>query len=124
MEFKIDTKPTYDILTPVTDTLDANLTDNLRQKREILAKDGRINTIIDLQNCTSADKASLPALAALHEEVYTNAGSMVLTGICDDVMTVFKENKLNEILNIAPTMIEAIDIISMEILERDLLGED
>lgn len=124
MEFKIDTKPTYLVITPVTNHLNANLADALRQKCRELTESGSHNFIIDLHNCLDADKESFAGIAALHEDCYNNAQSIVFTGLQDDVMSALKEEETNEVLNIAPKMAEAIDIISMEILERDLFNEE
>lgn len=124
MEFKIDTKPTYSIITPVTNHLNANLTEAIRQKCEALAESGSANYIIDLHNCLDADKASFEDLALLHEQSYNNSRSLVFTGVSEAVLKEIKSTGADEVLNITPTMIEAIDIVSMEILERDLFNEE
>lgn len=124
MEFKIDTKPTYLVITPITNHLDANLADALRQKCTELTESGSHNFIIDLHNCLDADKASFANLTSLHEDCYNNEQSIVFTGLQDDVMSALKEEETDQALNIAPKMAEAIDIISMEILERDLFNEE
>lgn len=124
MEFKIDTKPTYAIITPVTNHLNASLTEALRQKCQELAESGSDNYIIDLHNCLDADKASFDDLASLHEECYNNSRSLVFTGVSEAVLKDIKATEADEVLNITPTMIEAIDIVSMEILERDLFNEE
>ncbi|MCB0541650.1 MAG: STAS domain-containing protein, partial [Bacteroidetes bacterium] len=82
------------------------------------------NFIIDMQQCSKTDNTSFPALAELHEDCYMNQRSLVFTGIQAPVLDALNENELAEMLNIAPTMQEAVDIISMEILERDLMNED
>lgn len=123
MEFKIDTKPTYLVITPVTNHLDANLADALRQK--CTESEGDVhNYIIDLHNCLDADKSSFNALIELHEICYENGRSLVFTGLQDDVMKIIKEEEADLALNIAPKMAEAVDIVSMEALERDLFNEE
>jgi anti-anti-sigma factor len=124
MEFKIDTKDTYTIITPVYTSIDTNLTDALAKKCAELTDSGTNNYIIDLQNCNSVDKSSLQALLQMHEDSYNNSRSLVFTGLQSPVMQVIKDEELDESINIAPKMIEAVDIISMEILERDLFGEE
>ncbi|RYD59381.1 MAG: hypothetical protein EOP56_00520 [Sphingobacteriales bacterium] len=124
MEFKIDTKPSYSHITPVTNHLNANLTAALHQKCRELAESGSTNYIIDLHNCLDADNASFEDLAGLHEHCYTNEQSLVFTAVNDAVMKELKAAELDTVINIAPTTIEAIDIVSMEILERDLFKED
>lgn len=124
MEFKIDTKPTYTHITPVTNHLDAKLTEAIRQKWNKLTESGSRNFIIDLHNCLDADNASFPELLLLHETSYENAYSLVFTNLQDNVMQQLKDHDMDLSINIAPTMAEAVDIISMEILERDLFNEE
>ncbi len=124
MEFKIDTKPSYTQITPVANHLDANLTAALRQKCEELTENGSSNIIIDIHNCLNADKAAFDGLIMLHQYFYENNRSLVFTNVQDEVMTLLKNNELDLTINIAPTMAEAVDIISMEILERDLFNEE
>jgi anti-anti-sigma regulatory factor len=123
MEFKIDTKSSYILITPVSNRLDANLSAALRQKCRELTENGRTSFIVDLHNCLDSDSSSLAGLTELHEECYSNEQSLVFTNIQTNVLQDLKRHEADTAINIAPTMIEAIDIVSMEILERDLLGE-
>lgn len=124
MEFKIDTKPTYSIVTPISNSLDAILTAAVRHKWESLVESGSGNIIVDLHNCTSADAGSLPTLTELHQDIYSAHKSLVFTHLQPEVMAALKEGELDEVINLAPTMNEAIDIVSMEILERELFDEE
>lgn len=124
MEFKIDTKPSYTQITPVANHLDANLTAALRQKCEELTGNGSPNIIIDIHNCLNADKDAFPGLITLHQHFYENNRSLVFTNVQDEVMSLLKQEELDMAINLAPTMAEAVDIISMEILERDLFNEE
>jgi len=124
MQFKIDTKPTYFIIAPVSASLDANLTAALTKKCAELTESGSENFIIDLNECTDADIASFDELVALHQDCYSNDQSIVFTQLNDNLWTKVKEKELDLLINIAPTMQEAIDIVSMEILERDLFKEE
>ena len=124
MEFKIDTKPSYSIITPAYNVLDANLTGALRQKWEELAQSGSHNVIVDLSACSSADESALESVLTLHQDCYSSDLSLVFTNVSGDVLSVLKKKELHHTINLAPTLIEAVDIISMEILERDLFNEE
>jgi anti-anti-sigma regulatory factor len=124
MEFKIDTKPSYTVITPASGTLNANLTEAVRQKWEELVQSGSQNLVLDLSNCQNADADVADAFSAVHEEVYSNNQSLVFINIPAEAMPFLKKEELHLVLNIAPTMKEAVDIISMEILERDLFNEE
>ncbi len=123
MEFKIDTKPTYSIITPLDAHIDANMTAALSQKCDDLAKSGSTNYIIDLQHCIAGDNTAFDDLVQMHENCYNNSQSLVFTSVQESVLKQLQALELDTVLNIAPKMIEAIDIVSMEILERDLFDE-
>ncbi len=89
-----------------------------------MRQSGSPNFIIDLQNGLSIAPEAIDKLVQLHEECYEAGCSLVLTAIKSPVLAAIKESGADEILNIAPQMIEAIDIVSMEILERDLFNEE
>ena len=124
MEFKIDTKPSYILITPVSNHLDAKLTAELRQKCRDLTENGRNNFIIDLHNCLDGDKNAFPGLTEMHEDCYSNEQSLVFTNVPPAISLALKAEELDNSINIAPTLIEAVDIVNMEILERDLFGEE
>lgn len=124
MEFKIDTKDTFSTITPIVGEINAKLTGALREECVKMRQSGRNNFIIDLQHCESIDEAGMNDMVALHEESYSVECSLVYTGITVPVMKQLKESETDLLINVAPRMIEAIDIISMELLERDLFGEE
>jgi anti-anti-sigma regulatory factor len=109
---------------PAGGPINANLAGALLEKVEEVRQSGSKNFIIDLQGSREIDRLALHELIGLHEECYSQEESLVFTGITEPVMAVIKKEELDLMLNIAPSMREAIDIISMEILERDLLGEE
>lgn len=124
MEFKIDTRPNCTVLTPVSNLLDANLTAAVRQKWTELTESGSPNIIVDLHNCTQAAESGIAGLTELHETIYGSQESLVFTQMQPEVMAAVKEQELDLIINVAPTLNEAIDIVSMEILERELFDEE
>lgn len=123
MEFKIDTKPTYTVITPEKADLSVILAEEIRQKVKDATETEGHNFVIDLSNIENMDRTSGDVLLDLHNELYNNGRSLVFTSMNENVMNTMKKGQYHLSLNLAPTMIEAIDIISMEVLERDLLGE-
>jgi anti-anti-sigma regulatory factor len=124
MEFKIDTKKNYTLITPVADAIDADLAVAISEKCRELTENGSANYIIDMQQCVEADTASFEELLSLHEFCYSNGQSLVFIGVTEPVLEKMKPQEVQLALNIAPTLIEAADIVSMEILERDLFNEE
>ena len=124
IEFKIDTKDTFTVITPVIPKIDANLTGALMEKCIQTRQSGSKNLIIELQHCKEIDKIIMPQLVKLHEDSYNQEMSLVFTGVKENIMSALKNDEIDLLINVAPRMDEAIDIISMEILERDLFSEE
>ena len=124
MEFKIDTKASYTHITPVYEQFNAIMAAALAAKCTDLSESGSQNFLIDLKACQSGDTSGLEELVQLHENCYASGQSLVFTGVNSAIGSILKEQDADQLLNIAPTEIEAIDIISMEILERDLFNEE
>lgn len=123
-DFKIDTRDTFSVISPVADVFTANLAEELRATIEKMRQSGSQNFIVDLGDCPDIAPDALPLLIALHEECYEISMSLVFTAVKGKALNTFKENETDLLLNVAPKMAEAIDIISMEILERDLFSEE
>ncbi len=124
MEFKIDTKDAFTIITPDNGPIDAIMAGELQVKCEEMRQSGSKNFIVDMGKCGTMEKNAIEQLVALHEECYGMEQSLIYTGFSKDCMGILKEDETDQLINIAPTMKEAIDIISMEMLERDLFSEE
>ncbi len=124
MEFKIDTRETYVVITPLQTHLSVNMAAMLEERAAQLAETGPANVLADLSNCQSADAAAFEHLAMWHEKAYAEGHSLVFTGLQAPVLQEAREAQLDGAINIAPTPIEGIDIISMEIIERELFDEE
>lgn len=124
MEFKIDTKDAFTIIMPLDELISAKMAGELLQKCMEMRQSGSKNFIIDLANCTEIEEKAIKDLVNLHEESYSIEQSLVFTRPNNTVMAALKKNETDLLINIAPRMEEAIDIVSMEILERDLFNEE
>ena len=124
MDFKIDTRDTFSVITPVAESFTTEISDELASTIGGMRQSGSHNFIIDLHTCNNIEDTAADSLVHMHEESYSMGHSLVFTGIKGKVLAALRDKEINEVINIAPKMIEAIDIISMEILERDLFDEE
>ena len=124
MEFKIDTRDTYVHIEAPTTDINADMTSALEELVGRLRQNGSRNYLIDLSACQNADTTGLKNMLQIQERCYGDGQSLVSTGISKAVQERAKELGIVELWNAAPTEIEAIDIINMEVLERDLFGEE
>lgn len=124
MQFKIDTKDSYTLITLSENVLNVKLAEILTRECINIRQNGRANIIIDLSSVSTIETDAIDQMLVMHEESYSNDDSLVFTGIHPSLLAGFKEKEADMILNIAPKLIEAIDIVNMEILERDLMNEE
>ncbi len=127
MRFKIDTNPSYTRILPEDGAISASMAALLTQKCTQIQSDGPQNLIVDFSQfpdeAAPDAEALFAALAQLHELQYEAGSSLVFTGFHPLLLAQVKAAELHHILNITPTLIEAIDMVNMEILERDLFNE-
>jgi|688.fasta_scaffold457813_2 anti-anti-sigma regulatory factor len=121
MNCKIDTRETFDIITPINTILDSKLADEVSKLIESSRENDK-SVILNFENIVTLTIENIDMLNHAHESMYTDNFSFVLCEIKGDLKNKIHENELDEILNITPTLIEAIDIVSMEDVERELLG--
>lgn len=117
MTYKIDTKDKFDIITPQIPDFNYNMAEELITLCTQLQKSDK-SVIIDFINVTSTEARLAKELEELHAQYYNGNLSFVICNMKANIKPVFSDE-----LNVVPTLIEAIDIISMEGLERELLGE-
>ena len=123
MEFVTETKPTYTIIYVDAEVLTIELAEALRIKMEELKMAGILSFIVNLKKLSDMETAAGNTLMDIHNYIYDGEGSLVFAESPDNVLQKLKKEQFHLSLNLSPTMPEAIDILSMELLERDLLKE-
>ncbi|MFY0254810.1 STAS domain-containing protein [Chitinophaga sp. 30R24] len=120
MKFKIDTKEKIVVFRPEAAVLDANLSDDFIATATQLPELTGRNLILDLTLIEKTDAVGVEAILTVYQKMYDNNFSCALTGL-NNTLTAELKSASGEMLNIAPTMAEAIDLVMMEELERELL---
>ena len=124
MNFKIDTKEKFTVITPINENLSDKLTEELTQiATEELTKDVR-NVVVNLKNVFSLNESAATHLVKLEQTFYENNASFVICELQPSVETEFEQDELLDLLNITPTESEAWDIVQMEEIEREFLNEE
>ena len=121
MNFKIDTKEKFTVITPLTENLSDKLTEELIQiATEKLKKDIK-NVVVNLKNVFSLNESAATHLVKLEQTFYEHNASFVVCELQPSVETEFEKDELLDLLNITPSESEAWDIVQMEEIERELL---
>ena len=124
MNFKIDTKEKFTVITPLNEKFSDKLTEELIQiATEQLKKDVR-NVVVNLKNVLSINESAATHLVKLEQTFYENNASFVICELQPSVETEFDKDELLELINITPTESEAWDIVQMEEIERELMSDE
>ena len=122
MNFKIDTKEKFTIITPETDFLDANIAGELWKTATMHLAQPPRNVIVNLRHVKKIDADALDDFARLQQHFYANEASFVICEIAKSLMPQFESEDLPDVLNITPTESEAWDIVQMDEIERELMN--
>lgn len=123
MQFKIDTKEKIVLFRLEEPELNANLAAELEKAVFGIPDLEEKNLVLDLHSLQSADEKGLKAIFAVYNRQYERGLSAAVAHLRAPLSTALSE-KYPEMLNVVPTESEAIDMVMMEDLERELdLGE-
>lgn len=123
-QFKFHSKEKFTVITPLIEILSANFTEELMDVcKNVLMKPIK-NLVLNLENINAIDLSIAQTLIHLREDFYNNAASFVVCSLSENVKQFLEENDLLDELNITPTESEAWDIVQMEEIERELMGDD
>lgn len=82
------------------------------------------NLIVSLDGIRSLENGAATKLILLQQEFYEANASLVFCCMTKEIENQLEEMELLEVMNFAPTLSEAWDILQMEEIERELLDDD
>ena len=124
MEVKTDTKEKFHVITVETDNLTANLTDQLCKQLENFLKEDIKNIVLNLSTVSDIEDSGAESLVKTQQKFYDNSASFVICNLQPSVENFLDNRNLLELMNVTPTESEAWDIVQMEEIERELLGDE
>ena len=124
MEVKTDTKEKFHVIRVETAELPANLAAELKTYLEEPLKDTIKNVVLNLRNVKTIDEETAEVLVRTQQKFYEQNASFVVCELTDEIEKFLDEIELLEMMNVTPTESEAYDIVQMEEVERELLGND
>ncbi|MCB9365157.1 MAG: STAS domain-containing protein [Flavobacteriales bacterium] len=124
MSFSTKKYDNYTLIVFSTDKLDAVVSPDLKAELVLISKGGEKNVLIDLASVKYCDSSGLSALLIGNRLCKEASGSFILSGLQTAVQKLVVISQLDSILTITPTLPEAIDLLFMEEIERDLDLDD
>ncbi|MFZ6051436.1 STAS domain-containing protein [Halocola ammonii] len=120
MKFEIENKDKVVIVKTKVEKLDAIHAPELKSEMVMMNKNGTKNMIIDMSETRYCDSSGLSAVLVANRLCRENNGTFVLCGLQDSVEKLINISQLNSVLKITPTLNEAIDLVYMDEVERDI----
>ena len=124
MEVKINTKEKFTVLTPITPHITDTLAESINLSCLNYLNASTKNVVLNLQAVTAIDEEAAKNIVQLQQQFYDNNASFVLCELKLQLEDIFDKYELLDLLNVTPTESEAWDIVQMEEIEREILGDD
>ena len=123
MKFTVDKHDKYVLVKLNESKLNSLVTPQLKSELILMNTEGKRNIIMDLSQIKFADSSGLSSLLVGHRLCKNSDGIFVLSGLNDAVSRLIAISQLDSVLSIVPTAEEAIDLIFMEEVEKQLKKE-
>ena len=120
MNFTVDKQDRYSVVKVQAEKLDTAVAPALKSELVMLNAQGIKNIIIDLSETKYCDSSGLSAILVANRLCKNVEGTFVLTALQDPVKKLISISQLDTILNITPTLNEAVDYLFMEEVEKGL----
>ena len=124
MEVKINTKEKFHAITVPGPSISASMTEDLSMSLLPYLQNDVKNVVLILKDIETMDDAAANALVNIQQKFYENNASFVICELQKPVQKFLDEKELSGLMNITPTESEAWDIVQMEEIEREFLGDD
>jgi anti-anti-sigma factor len=124
MKYSIDKQDKYMLIRLDESKLDSTVSPQLKSEFVTVHAEGNKNIILDLSQVKYIDSSGLSAILVGNRLAQDEDGVFVLAGVTDHVMKLIKISQLDSVLDIMPTVQEAIDAVFINELENDLGKEE
>ena len=122
MKVKTDTKEKFHVITVQEATMSADMAAKLTDLLLAYLQNDVKNLILNLKELHSLDEIAAEKLVKLQQNFYEKNSSFVICELQKPVEQFLDNVNLLEMMNTTPTESEAMDIVQMEEIERELLG--
>jgi len=124
MSFEVERRDNHALIRVRAEKLDSHISPALKSELVVLNADEFRNIIIDLSETRYCDSSGLSAILVANRLCKNSNGTFVLCGLQRSVAKLISISQLDTILNISGTLDEAVDLLAMEEVERDLDKDD
>lgn len=123
MKFTIDKHEKYVLIKLNESKLNSLMAPHLKSELILMNTEGQRNIILDLSAVKYSDSSGLSSLLVGHRLCKNAGGSFIITGINEIISKLVVISQLENVLTIVPKVDEAVDLIFMEEIEKELKKE-
>lgn len=123
MKFSVDKHEKYILIKLDENKLNSLVSPQLKSELILTNTEGQRNIILDMSGVKYADSSGLSSLLVGHRLCKNADGVFILTGINEAVSRLLTISQLDSVITIVPKVEEAIDLIFMEEIEKELRKE-
>ncbi len=123
MNVKTDTKEKFSVITPVMPEITANMTEELKELLVSYLQKDIPHVVLKMNEVTTLSPEAAETIALVQQKFYEKNASFVICEMSPAMEDQLEKQELLEIMNTTPTESEAWDIVQMEEIERELLGD-
>lgn len=123
MKFSIDKHDKYVIFKLNESKLNSLISPKLKSELILINTDGQRNIILDLSDVLYSDSSGLGSLLVGHRICKNAGGVFILSNLSESINKLIRISQLEEVLTIVPSNDEAIDLVFMEEIEKELKKE-
>ena len=120
MNFSRENTEHYTVLKVHTDKLDSTNAPDLKSEFLLINNDGKCNIILDMTETRYCDSSGLSSVLVGNRLCKNSNGMLIIAGLQPTVKKFITISQLDPVLNIVPTVSEAIDYLFMASIEKDL----
>lgn len=120
MKYAITKEERYVTIAPAEESLTAVFAPALKTEFVLLNNEGYHNIVCDLSNVNYVDSSGLSAFLVGDRICNEKKGKFVLCNISESLEKLLTLSQLDSILNVTPSLSEAVDLVLLHELERDL----
>lgn len=120
MKYTVDKHEKYVLLKLEEPKLNSLISPKLKSEMILMNSEALRNIILDLSEVLYSDSSGLSSLLVGHRLCKNSAGSFIITGLSENVERLINISQLQNVLSITKSVEEAIDLLFMEEIERDL----
>lgn len=122
-KFTVKEEEQYAVVESQVEKLDSLNAPEIKSELVFLTKSGKKNIIVNLEKTKYVDSSGLSALLTGNRLCKDIKGSFVICHLQPSVEKLVQISQLTSVFEITPTLNEAIDLVMMDEIEREIDGD-